>query len=105
MDSSKSASTIKVTLNLHITATCNYKCVACWATFRDVPAALDRDGWLRLIDLVGANRIVRPGYTVDKITFAGGEPTLVPWLPELVERAKRHGFVTCIVTNGTRITD
>ena len=40
----------------------------------------------------------------DKINFAGGEPTLCPWLPDLIRRAKGLGFTTSMVTNGSRIT-
>ena len=40
----------------------------------------------------------------DKINFAGGEPTLCPWLPDLIRRAKELGMTTSIVTNGSRLT-
>ena len=40
----------------------------------------------------------------EKINFAGGEPTLCPWLSELIALAKERGMVTSIVTNGSRIT-
>ena len=39
-----------------------------------------------------------------KINFAGGEPTLLPWLPKLIRRAHSHGVTTSIVTNGSRIS-
>ncbi len=41
----------------------------------------------------------------EKITFAGGEPTLCPWLGKLIRTAKEHGLTTMIVTNGSRLTD
>ncbi len=44
------------------------------------------------------------GKTVRKLTFAGGEPTLCPWLPELIGHAKSLGLVTMLVTNGSRCT-
>ena len=96
---------VPVTLNLHLTKHCNYHCTFCWATFRDVLGDQSRDEWLQLIAVVAAERAVSPGYVVDKITFAGGEPTLLPYLPELIEQAKRHGFTTCVVTNGTRVPE
>ena len=46
--------------------------------------------------------LARAGFA--KINFAGGEPTLCPWLSDLVSRAKEHGLTTSIVTNGTRIS-
>jgi radical S-adenosyl methionine domain-containing protein 2 len=39
-----------------------------------------------------------------KMTFAGGEPMLCPWLPELVRAAKARGMVTMLVTNGSRLS-
>jgi radical S-adenosyl methionine domain-containing protein 2 len=38
-----------------------------------------------------------------KVSFAGGEPTLCPWLPELVRTAKECGATTMLVTNGSRL--
>ena len=38
-----------------------------------------------------------------KINFAGGEPTLVPNIAELIKYAKSLGFETGIVTNGSKI--
>ena len=40
----------------------------------------------------------------DKINFAGGEPTLCPWLPDLIRRAKELGLTTSMVTNGSCVT-
>ena len=42
---------------------------------------------------------------VKKLTFVGGEPTLCPYLGELLEEAKRVGLTTCIVSNGTGLTN
>jgi radical S-adenosyl methionine domain-containing protein 2 len=41
---------------------------------------------------------------VRKITFAGGEPMLCPWLLDLIIEAKSIGLVTSIITNGSRLT-
>ena len=101
----RSTRSVPVTLNLHLTARCNYHCTFCWAPFLDVPGAIGRDDWLRLIYVVARNRTLSGEYFVDKITFAGGEPTLLPYLPDLVRAAKERGFTTCIVTNGTGVTD
>ncbi len=42
-------------------------------------------------------------YGFSKITFAGGEPTLCPWLSDLISLAKEAGMVTMLVTNGSRL--
>lgn len=40
-----------------------------------------------------------------KLTFLGGEPTMVPYLPELLTIAKEHNRTTSIITNGYRLTE
>lgn len=43
------------------------------------------------------------GAGADKINFVGGEPTLAPYLGELLEASRAVGLVTSIVTNGERL--
>ena len=57
----------------------------------------------RIVEAVAAAPLPS-GKTVRKLTFAGREPTLCPWLPELIGHAKAHGLVTMLVTNGSRCT-
>ena len=59
---------------------------------------LPQDDSIRLITL-----IAEAGFL--KINFAGGEPALCPWLPELIRHAKSLGLTTSVVTNGSRITE
>ena len=79
------------------------QCRFCFATFQDVgrnllpKGHLPREGSLSVVDALAS-----AGF--DKINFAGGEPTLCPWLSDLLHRAKEHGFTTSIVTNGSRIS-
>ena len=49
-------------------------------------------------------RLLRDAGT-EKITFAGGEPTICPHLAEVLRACKEEGMTTMIVTNGTRVTD
>jgi radical S-adenosyl methionine domain-containing protein 2 len=85
-----------IAINYHLLKPCNARCSFCFATFRDVHGQLRVDDAKRLIttlrDAGG-----------EKLTFAGGEPTLHPNLGELVRHAKEVGFVTCVVTNGFRL--
>ena len=92
-------------VNFHLWEPCNMRCKFCFATFQDVKREMDlpkghlpKDECLSVVEL-----LARAGFR--KINFAGGEPTLCPWLPELVLRAKEHGLVTSIVTNGSRLDD
>ena len=88
-------------VNFHLWEPCNMRCRFCLATFQDVVSSvlpkghLPREQALRLVEQVA------PYF--QKITFAGGEPLLCPWLPELVRAAKARGMTTMIVTNGSRL--
>ena len=89
-------------LNYHIWEPCNMRCRFCFATFQDVKTILPKghlDG-RRATDLVDQ----LCGFGFEKINFAGGEPTLCPWLPDLICRAKEHGLTTSIVTNGSKLS-
>ena len=89
-------------VNFHLWQPCNMRCGFCFATFEDVrhgglpKGHLPREDSLRVV-----NALAHAG--AEKINFAGGEPTLCPWLPALIRRAKTHGMATSIVTNGSRI--
>ena len=90
------------TVNYHLWKSCNMSCGFCFATFLDLPRRdaiyLLQDDSIRLITL-----IAEAGFL--KINFAGGEPTLCPWLPDLIRHAKSLGLTTSVVTNGSRITE
>jgi radical S-adenosyl methionine domain-containing protein 2 len=85
-----------VSVNFHLYKPCNYRCRFCFATFRDV------DGHLTLADAKRLLTLLREAGT-EKINFAGGEPTLHPHLGELLFTARHLGFVTSLVSNGTRL--
>lgn len=87
-------------VNYHLWQPCNMRCRFCFATFEDVrgqlPAGhLPREQSVELVRLLARS--------FQKITFAGGEPLLCPWLPELVRAAHEEGAVTMLVTNGSRL--
>ena len=90
-------------VNFHLWKPCNMQCRFCFAIFQDVgrdilpEGHLPRQGCLSVVDSLAS-----AGF--DKINFAGGEPTLCPWLSDLLHRAKDLGFTTSIVTNGSRIS-
>ena len=90
-------------VNYHLWKPCNMRCGFCFATFDDVKqdtlpkGHLSREDSLLLVDMLAQ-------WGFEKINFAGGEPTLCPWLSELIALAKERGMVTSIVTNGSRIT-
>ncbi len=91
-------------INFHIWKYCNFKCKFCFATYEDErelyrqKSYLSENEMLRIIDEISKQGI-------DKITFAGGEPMLCKWLPNLIKHAKEVGLTTMIVTNGYLLTE
>ena len=90
-------------VNFHLWKPCNMRCRFCFATFQDIgqdvlpKGHLPREGCLSVVEALAS-----AGF--DKINFAGGEPTLCPWLPDLIRLAKELTFTTSMVTNGSRVT-
>ena len=74
-------------VNFHLWKPCNMKCRFCFATFQDVgqdtlpKGHLPREGCLAVVDALAS-----AGF--EKINFAGGEPILCPWLPDMIHRAR-----------------
>ena len=87
-------------VNWHLWPWCNYACKFCFARFEDIPRArkLPRERALLVPNLLA-------DAGAEKITFVGGEPTLCPWLIELITVAKAAGLTTCLVTNGSKLTE
>ena len=88
------------TVNYHLLEACNMSCGFCFATFQDIPdlsRSHREDDAFAIVDA-----LCMAGFR--KINFAGGEPTLLPWLPQLIQRTHSHGVTTSIVTNGSRIS-
>lgn len=91
-------------VNFHLWEPCNMRCKFCFATFQDVKNSILPKGHLPKQDAIEVvSQLAEIGF--EKITFAGGEPTLCPWLPELIATAKQSGLKTMIVTNGSKLTD
>jgi radical S-adenosyl methionine domain-containing protein 2 len=87
-------------VNWHFWPWCNYACKFCFATFEDIPRGdrLSKEEALLIPEMLASAG-------AEKITFVGGEPTLCPYLGELVIAAKKVGLVTCIVSNGSGLTE
>ena len=85
-------------VNYHVNRNCNFGCKFCFATFEDTKVVLKGAMLKRADRLALVDRLVAAG--VSKLTFVGGEPTLIPDLAGLLARAKAGGVTTMIVTNG-----
>lgn len=102
MGESKASVALPPSVNFHLWEPCNMRCRFCFATFQDVKQTVLPRGHLpRDQSLAVVSQLAAAGF--DKITFAGGEPTLCPWLGELTELAKQRGLTTMLVTNGSRL--
>lgn len=88
-------------VNFHLIKACNMQCKFCYATFNDIEVKASDKSIERNKSIIAK----LAEYDFEKITFAGGEPTLRSDLPELVQYAKTLGLVTCVVTNGTKLLD
>lgn len=75
---------------------CNQKCIICSNPSNE-----------RQLDFQEAkkeiNSLKKQGY--EGVIFTGGEPTLYPYLPELISYASKKGIFPRIVTNGQKIAD
>ncbi|GHT62962.1 radical SAM protein [Bacteroidia bacterium] len=86
------------TVNYHLTKACNFKCKYCYAQFKDI----HEEGLPKAKQFEVVRQLAESG-KFRKINFAGGEPTLVPHITELIQYAKSLGLETSIVTNTSQI--
>lgn len=86
-------------VNFHLWEPCNFRCKFCFASFQDVKKTILPKGHLPKEQAMQVVRLLaESGF--EKITFAGGEPTLCPWIGNLIALAKDYGMTTNLVTNG-----
>ncbi|MHA1267542.1 MAG: viperin family antiviral radical SAM protein [Candidatus Helarchaeota archaeon] len=94
---SKYKKKVPIAINFHVWPKCNYQCKFCFAHFKDCQEGLSKEQALSLIALLSI-------WGIKKINFAGGEPTLCPYLGELLHYSKELGLTTSIISNGTGIS-
>ncbi len=97
-ESSERAPSTPISVNWHVWPWCNFECTFCFTTFPGAKRVLP------LKEALQIPRVLRTAGT-EKLTFAGGEPTLCPYLPDLLRAAKSCGMITMVVTNATQITE
>ncbi len=100
----KSQSTpLPPSVNFHLWKPCNMRCRFCFATFDDIKGSVPKGHISEDESVAVVQRLAAAGFR--KLTFAGGEPTLCPWLERLVRTAKRAGMTTMLVSNASRLLD
>lgn len=84
-------------VNYHLTNQCNMRCGFCFAKLKNSYQISFKQS------LMIVQQLCEFGFT--KINFAGGEPLLCNWLPDLIHAAKLGGMTTSVVTNGTLLNE
>ena len=85
-------------MDLALTYSCNNHCLHCYNESGRHPQSLSLDQWKKVIDRLWELRIPH-------IVFTGGEPTLSPFLPQLITYAHAKGFICGLNTNGRRLSE
>ncbi len=83
-------------VNFHFWPYCNFRCKYCFACFENYSPNLSFNQCIEIINEISNAQI-------KKINFAGGEPTLSPYLGDLLVHSKKLGLITSIISNGTGI--
>lgn len=87
---------------LEVTRKCNLRCVHCYADatpFQPAAGTMQYADW---------TNVLQQGYSFGcrAVQFIGGEPTIYPYLPQLVSDAKNIGFTFVeVFTNGTTLNE
>ena len=77
---------------------CNQRCVSC-----PFPADVDRS--FRSAAEIQAALQAAKEKGATGVVFSGGEPTIHPELPELVQEARQLGLAVCLATNGVLLAE
>jgi len=88
-------------VNLHITEKCNYQCTYCYAVFKS-ENELELNEWKNVVDKV-SDYFISHGVR-GRINLAGGEPTIVRFLDELINYIDSKDIDVSIITNASRLT-
>lgn len=97
-------SKLPVLSEIAVTYRCNLKCRFCYAGCNCTvnPVMSDDEMSLRQVKTV-LRKIYRQA-KVPTVSFTGGEPTLVPELPQMIRYAKKLGMRVNLITNGIAVT-
>ncbi len=105
----------ELVINLHITEACNYSCGFCyahwakrnrpefWKSPHDVMQLLD--ALKQYFTNPNTNFRQKLDYKHVRLSFAGGEPTLIPQLGDYITYAAKIGFRISLITNGSRLNE
>ncbi len=85
-------------MDLALTYRCQNECGHCYNEEKRELEELTEERWLEVID-----RLWDLG--IPHLVFTGGEPTLVPFLKDLIARSEEKGQITGLITNGRTLAE
>ncbi len=85
-------------MDLALTYGCNNQCAHCYNEPGRGQNRLSLEQWKQVLDKLES-------IAIPHVVFTGGEPTTVPFLPELVSYADKLGIIAGLNTNGRRLKD
>jgi MoaA/NifB/PqqE/SkfB family radical SAM enzyme len=83
---------------LNLTRRCNLACGYCGVIRTQFPVELDANQWMRALSV-----LERIG--VRRVTISGGEPTLVPELPDILRFARDQTSLHCFLVSNSTFAD
>ena len=91
-----------IAVQFELTSGCNQRCIFCYNVWKELCSkqtciTLSKEKQLEVIDKLIENEIF-------DIIFSGGEPLLVSWLEELIEKCADAKMQTTIITNANLMT-
>lgn len=90
----------RTTIQLHVTNACNLRCTHCYVSSGNpFPDEIGLDDCISIINAACAR------YDKVYVSISGGEPLLVPWLPDLLVHIKSKGLRVALLSNGMLWTD
>ena len=81
------------TVDISLTGRCQLDCAWCWGEKHTIGVNHEADDWNNLL-----NNFSSEG--TSHVVFTGGEPLMVPFLPDVAKHAKNIGLRTTLSTNG-----
>ena len=90
----------RLTLSLEVVAACSLRCPGCWVNMVRPGMWTAGPGDVMPADLFAAALRFGRELGASKLTLLGGEPTLHPNLPALIDSATLAGYQVSVTTNG-----
>ena len=88
-----------IEVDLFLTRRCNMKCVHCSVDAGEsLNSELSLEYWKYIFDQLEKSRLI-------KVIITGGEPTLFPGFPELIDYIKDKKIYKCLLTNGISLAE